>query len=64
MDGRRVARAAALALAIALAGCQTVGQGMSDAVDETGVPPYSVREDVQGPNGLLTNGLLPQQPYD
>jgi hypothetical protein len=28
-----------------------------------GVPPYSVPSDMMKPDGFMTNGLLPAQPY-
>ena len=49
-----------------LAACTPVPQGSSpEAIDARyGIPPGSVPSYLPKPNGLITNGLLPAQPYD
>jgi hypothetical protein len=61
----RVAIAAMTALA--LAGCSTTAPPPSDpiAIDEQyGIPAGSVPPYLLRPDGVMTNGLLPAQPYD
>ncbi len=59
-------RAISVAVLVSLAACSSVPQGSSaEAIDARyGIPPDSVPAYLLQPNGLMTNGLLPAQPYD
>jgi hypothetical protein len=51
---------------LALAECTSAPPG-NDAIGidaQYGIPPYSVPSYLLRPDGLMTNGLLPAQPYD
>jgi hypothetical protein len=52
--------------AFALAACTSGPPGNDPiAIDgQYGIPAYSVPSDILRPDGLMTNGLLPAQPYD
>lgn len=56
--------AGAIALAITLTGCSDPPlPSTADAVDAAyGIPYGSVPAEYRQPNGLLNNGLLPEQP--
>jgi hypothetical protein len=51
---------------LALAACTSSPPGSNPiAIDEQyGIPPGSVPSSMLRPDGLMTNGLLPAQPYD
>jgi len=51
---------------LSLAACNTLPppRNAIEIDDQYGIPPYSVPSQMLQPNGLMTNGLLPAQPYD
>jgi uncharacterized lipoprotein len=58
--------AIAASTAIALAACNTTPppQNAVEIDEEYGIPAGSVPPSMLEPNGVMTNGLLPAQPYD
>jgi len=54
----------AFAAVLILTACGSAPAKHSTSIDaKYGIPPYSVPSDLLKPDGFMTNGLLPAQPY-
>jgi hypothetical protein len=66
MSFRKLLAGAVVAATATLASCATVPPPKTavEIDDQYGIPPGSVPSYLLRPDGLMTNGLLPAQPYD